>query len=200
MSPEEITKESDSPASLAGGLAEVEDILADVEIASPVIAKPDETAQIVAEPKKMRSKLNLKILIIPLVVIIVAGLIYGGYLLVKSLPQRLMKEKAIETPPVTEQQPAAPPVQIMPVADADGDGLTDTEELSLGTNLNQPDTDGDSLFDKEEVKIYNTDPLKADTDGDGIADGVEVGRGEDPVNPTAGAKLLDLQKEIDNLK
>ena len=33
------------------------------------------------------------------------------------------------------------------------------------------DTDGDGLTDEDEINIYHTDPNKADTDGDGIDDG-----------------------------
>ena len=45
--------------------------------------------------------------------------------------------------------------------DTDGDGLTDVEELALGTN-----------------------PLVADTDGDGYSDGLEVAGGTNPLNNT----------------
>lgn len=38
-----------------------------------------------------------------------------------------------------------------PSADSDGDGLTDSEELLLGTNPFNPDTDGDGLSDGQEV-------------------------------------------------
>ncbi len=58
--------------------------------------------------------------------------------------------------------------------DSDGDGLTDAEELVLGTDPHNPDTDGDGLTDGEEVKIYKTDPLNPDTDYDGLKDGPEV--------------------------
>jgi outer membrane protein OmpA-like peptidoglycan-associated protein len=58
--------------------------------------------------------------------------------------------------------------------DSDGDGLTDEEELLLGTDPFNPDTDGDGLTDGEEVKVYKTDPLNPDTDYDGLTDGDEV--------------------------
>jgi len=58
--------------------------------------------------------------------------------------------------------------------DSDGDGLTDEEEASLGTDPFNKDTDGDGLTDYEEVKVYKTDPLNKDTDFDGLTDGDEV--------------------------
>jgi len=58
--------------------------------------------------------------------------------------------------------------------DSDGDGLSDAEELKLGTNPHNPDTDGDGLTDGEEVHKYHTDPLNPDTDYDGLSDGAEV--------------------------
>ncbi|MEM9075584.1 MAG: gliding motility-associated C-terminal domain-containing protein, partial [Bacteroidota bacterium] len=58
------------------------------------------------------------------------------------------------------------------IVDSDGDGLTDSEELDLGTNPNNPDSDGDGLTDGEEVLVRDdpsttaipetdTDPLDA---------------------------------------
>ena len=58
------------------------------------------------------------------------------------------------------------------VLDTDGDGLTDDEELILGTNPNNPDTDGDGVDDGEEVNA-GSDPLNDDTDGDTVFDGVD---------------------------
>ncbi|MEM5776584.1 MAG: hypothetical protein AAGU05_16390, partial [Anaerolineaceae bacterium] len=58
--------------------------------------------------------------------------------------------------------------------DDDGDGLTNLEERTLGTNPNNPDTDGDGLTDGEEVNIYGTNPKNNDTDGDTLLDGYEV--------------------------
>ncbi|MDO9542993.1 MAG: OmpA family protein [Kiritimatiellia bacterium] len=58
--------------------------------------------------------------------------------------------------------------------DSDGDGLSDAEELQLGTDPHNPDTDGDGLTDGEEVKKYHTDPLNPDTDYDALTDGAEV--------------------------
>jgi outer membrane protein OmpA-like peptidoglycan-associated protein len=58
--------------------------------------------------------------------------------------------------------------------DNDGDGLTNGDEKTLGTDPNKSDTDGDGLSDFEEVVKQKTSPIKADSDGDGLNDGDEV--------------------------
>ena len=45
--------------------------------------------------------------------------------------------------------------------DTDGDGLSDTEEKKIGTDLNDSDSDNDDRSDAQEY-IEKTDPLKAD--------------------------------------
>ncbi|WP_375761096.1 Ig-like domain-containing protein [Corallococcus exercitus] len=57
--------------------------------------------------------------------------------------------------------------------DTDNDGLTDEEEVDLGTNPNDPDSDDDGIPDGIEVKVGGTDPLDDDSDDDGIIDGNE---------------------------
>lgn len=51
-----------------------------------------------------------------------------------------------------------PSVDASPNGDSDGDGLTDGEEVGLGTDPNDPDTDGDGVPDGAEVDI-GSDPL-----------------------------------------
>ena len=53
-------------------------------------------------------------------------------------------------------------------ADSDSDGLSNKQEIEIGTNPKKSDTDDDRLSDGDEVNIYGTDPLKADTDEDGL--------------------------------
>ncbi|CAM2009204.1 hypothetical protein [Acanthopleuribacter pedis] len=61
--------------------------------------------------------------------------------------------------------------------DTDNDGLTDSQELINGTNINDPDSDDDGLSDGEEVNNLGSNPLSSDTDNDGIPDGYEVSHG-----------------------
>ncbi|WP_052380355.1 cellulose binding domain-containing protein [Paenibacillus camerounensis] len=64
--------------------------------------------------------------------------------------------------------------------DFDHDGLTNLEEMSLGTLAWVADTDVDDLSDGDEVHLYLTDPNNEDTDGDGFLDGYEIAYGTDP--------------------
>lgn len=70
-------------------------------------------------------------------------------------------------------------------ADTDGDGWTDGEEVSWGSDPldagQGPDDDDDGLVIVQEVDA-GTDPTVADTDGDGFVDGVEVVYGTDPLD------------------
>jgi hypothetical protein len=70
------------------------------------------------------------------------------------------------------------------VADTDGDGLNDRQEMQLGTNPRSADSDDDGLTDKEEVvgvdlpgfgKVF-TKPLDTDSDNDRLVDGQEADR------------------------
>ncbi len=68
------------------------------------------------------------------------------------------------------------------VTDSDGDGLSDYEELLVGSNPNKADSDGDGLSDFAEVRTHKSNPLTTDTDGDGYSDGIEVARDGNPNN------------------
>ncbi len=65
--------------------------------------------------------------------------------------------------------------------DTDGDGLSDDEEASLGTDPNNPDTDGDGTNDGEDA-FPNDRNDSVDTDGDGLGDNAETDLGTDPNN------------------
>ncbi|MCX6155885.1 MAG: OmpA family protein [Candidatus Kapabacteria bacterium] len=91
--------------------------------------------------------------------------------------------------------------------DSDGDGLSDDEEIKLGSNPNNPDSDGDGLTDGDEVNKYKTDPLNPDTDGGGINDGAEVAAGTNPLEADddilaipVGGKMILKNVEFDVAK
>ena len=88
-----------------------------------------------------------------------------------------------------------------PIQDCDNDGLTNAEELALGTDPFNPDSDGDGVLDGTEV-ADGTNPsnpcslvlasqtvaptnawLNLDCDNDGLTNGQELALGTDPFNP-----------------
>lgn len=66
--------------------------------------------------------------------------------------------------------------------DSDGDGLRDGDEVAIGTSPLDPDSDDDGLTDDDEATVHHTDPREADTDGDGVSDGDELAAGTDPLD------------------
>ncbi len=66
--------------------------------------------------------------------------------------------------------------------DDDGDGLTNEQEVSFGTNPYSADTDHDGLTDPVEIK-EGTNPNLGDTDQDGVDDDLEIYYGSDPLTP-----------------
>ncbi|MFK8080639.1 MAG: hypothetical protein AB8B97_10170 [Granulosicoccus sp.] len=82
--------------------------------------------------------------------------------------------------------------------DSDNDGLSDIEEINLGTDPFSSDTDGDGLSDGDEVNTTLTDPLDPDSDDDGLLDGQEVDvYGTDPNNPDTDAGGVSDGEEVD---
>lgn len=104
--------------------------------------------------------------------------------------------------PVTDSAPISSvdnlligdPLDLDPaLADTDGDGLRDDEEVEIEyrtytdgnetkleakvvnvhTHPAKSDTDGDTLSDYEELKIWNTNPLTQDTSNDGFIDPID---------------------------
>ena len=65
--------------------------------------------------------------------------------------------------------------------DDDGDGVSDADEITDGTDPNNPDTDGDGVNDGDEA-TDGTDPNDPDSDNDGVNDGEEASDGTDPLD------------------
>jgi hypothetical protein len=111
----------------------------------------------------------------------------------EKIPQEseeiIEEEEIIPLPEKPEIIEVEIPEPIASPVDTDKDGLTDQEEIQLGTNINSVDSDRDGLFDREEVKVYKTNPLEQDTDGDTYLDGAEVRGG---YNPNGPGKLYEL--------
>jgi len=82
--------------------------------------------------------------------------------------------------------PDEPPFPwVSTISDLDGDGLSNYEEIAVwATNPERADTDDDGLTDGEEL-ILGSDPVLADTDGDGASDGAELEFGGDALSASS---------------
>jgi hypothetical protein len=79
-------------------------------------------------------------------------------------------------------------------ADDDADRLSNVREAALGSDPKMADTDGDGLTDGEEVLVWGTNPLNRDTDGDTLTDGQETQLGTNPLEKdTDGDGIPDNQ-------
>jgi len=82
--------------------------------------------------------------------------------------------------------------------DADGDGLANAVEISLGLNPENADSDDDFMSDFIEVNRdgdpsnytpgIDTDPNDSDTDNDGVLDGADYA----PLDPDAGSEAVPI--------
>ncbi|MFN3200299.1 MAG: carboxypeptidase regulatory-like domain-containing protein [Bradymonadia bacterium] len=89
---------------------------------------------------------------------------------------------------------------IVTFEDADDDGLSNEEELQIGTSPQNPDTDADGLLDGFEV-TYGFDPLTGgdgpnDPDGDGLANTDEQNIGSSPLLADTDGDGLDDPDEV----
>jgi|GEM_PF-1696878 len=81
---------------------------------------------------------------------------------------------------------------LLKYADWDGDGLNDyAEVITYGTDPYRTDTDKDTLSDGDEVLVYSTNPLKVDSDGDWMWDDWELDHGLAPTNAADGLDDAD---------
>jgi len=97
-------------------------------------------------------------------------------------------------------EPTTEPTSESVILDIDEDGLTVAEERFYGTDIEVADTDGDGFSDGDEVRA-GYDPLgpgKLDSDNDGFPDPDEREFGSDPFNPDTDADGYSDGEEIDN--
>ncbi|MEQ1528099.1 MAG: ExeM/NucH family extracellular endonuclease, partial [Methylococcales bacterium] len=87
--------------------------------------------------------------------------------------------------------------------DLDGDGLSDGNEVLLGTNTLDLDSDDDGISDGSEDANHNgvfddgeTNPSLADTDGDGLQDGTETGLSTGIADPDGTGSLLGTNTAV----
>jgi hypothetical protein len=142
---------------------------------------------------KIKEPVLGKIIVIVLIILVIAGLGYGGWVFYSDYTAEeviLPKvEQIIDTSSSTEENlmneelleevVTSTPTNL----DFDKDGLTDAQEKVLGTSMQITDTDGDGLLDGDEVNIWKTDPLNPDSDNDSYLDGEEVNNGYNPLGP-----------------
>ncbi len=82
--------------------------------------------------------------------------------------------------------------------DTDGDGLTDEDELALGTDPNNRDTDGDSYIDGlDDLPLNPSEHL--DPDHDRLGNNAEAAAGTDINNPDTDGDTLSDYDEVNGI-
>lgn len=107
-----------------------------------------------------------KVSLLVAILILLAGVFLGGYLVLKS-----GKVSAGQLDDILKGGPIVPAICEPNTADAN------------------KDSDNDGLKDWQEIQIYQSDPCKTDSDGDGYLDGEEVTSGYNPVIKAPGDEL-----------
>ncbi len=106
--------------------------------------------------------------------------------------------------------PTCESVPTGPACDPDNDGLTNAEEVDLGTDPNNADTDGDGINDGDEVNgAPASDPLDAcdpdstrdecDPDNDGLTNAEELDLGTDPNNADTDGDGINDGDEVNGI-
>jgi hypothetical protein len=116
----------------------------------------------------------------------------GAQIAAGNLPFPLTSPAVAGVPPV----PSLGSIVFTFDTDSDDDGLSDGQEIALGTDPFDPDTDDDGLTDGDEVNVHGTDPLDPDTDDDGLNDGQEIALGTDPFDPDTDDDALTDGDEV----
>lgn len=84
--------------------------------------------------------------------------------------------------------------EICPEIDSDGDLLSDSVEVTYGTDPNDADSDNDLLNDWEEIFRYSTDPNDSDSDNGGRSDYREVTTDATNPNNASDDKVLSIRR------
>ncbi|MDZ4231950.1 MAG: hypothetical protein U1C72_01715 [Candidatus Pacearchaeota archaeon] len=109
----------------------------------------------------------------------------GNHSVAARISEAVKKEIGKDPEPITLESLAAPADEVFADLDTDGDGIGD---------LQDEDDDNDGISDEQELRL-GTDPLNADSDGDGIADGKENEEGTDPLFADAPKKEAPEEKQ-----
>lgn len=136
---------------------------------------------------RKRSGKSWKIAVLVIIALMVVGGVFAyvfWFAAPVTLPTNQTTNESVNQPASVTNQPAgnvnaengnqAPSIPTNALIDTDGDGLTDFEEESFGTDVNLVDTDADGLNDRDELRVYKTNPLLSDSDNDGLTDRDEV--------------------------